>query len=98
VYRAVSGWESFEPWLTRMEEMPADTVWGIANEVPPEWYGGDLAAMELLIDQLLLRQKRIRELIEEFGASDRRPFPEWGGGAGKEKKSGWKEARWGLPS
>ena len=25
VYRDVTGWESFEPWLTRMETMPADT-------------------------------------------------------------------------
>jgi hypothetical protein len=98
VYRAVTGWESFEPWLTRLEEMPADMIWSIANEVPPEWYGGDLAAMEMLIEQLLLRQKRIRELIEEFGASDRRPFPEWGGGAGKMMGSVGKIGGWGLPS
>ncbi len=38
----VTGWESFEPWLTRLETMPAETVWAAANEVPPEWYGGDL--------------------------------------------------------
>jgi hypothetical protein len=42
VYREVTGWESFEPWLTRLETMAAETVWEAANEVPPEWYGGDL--------------------------------------------------------
>ncbi len=26
VYREVRGWESFEPWLTRIETMPEDTV------------------------------------------------------------------------
>jgi hypothetical protein len=41
VYREVTGWESFEPWLTRLETMAAETVWAAANEVPPEWYGGD---------------------------------------------------------
>ena len=43
VYREIMGWESFEPWLTRLETMPAETVWAAANEVPPEWYGGDRA-------------------------------------------------------
>jgi hypothetical protein len=28
VYREIMGWESFEPWLTRLETMPAETVWG----------------------------------------------------------------------
>jgi len=78
VYRNVTGWESFEPWLTRLETMPGETVWNAANEVPPEWYGGDLADMEALVDKLLARRGRIRELIEAFRDSDRRPFPNWG--------------------
>jgi hypothetical protein len=92
VYREITGWESFEPWLTRMETMPAETVWAAANEVPPEWYGGDLSEMEALVEKLLARRSRIRELVEGFGKSDRRPFPKWGG---KEKKgeAAWKE-RW----
>ena len=67
VYRGVSGWESFEPWLTQMETMPAETIWAAANEVPPEWYGGDVGEMEALIEKLLTRRSRIRELIEGFG-------------------------------
>ena len=61
-----TGWESFEPWLTRLETMPAETVWAAANEVPPEWYGGDLSEMEALVEKLLARRSRIRELIEAF--------------------------------
>ncbi len=79
VYREITGWESFEPWLTRLETMAAETVWAAASEVPPEWYGGDLAEMEALVEKLLARRSRIRELIEVFGKSDRRPFPKWGG-------------------
>ena len=96
VYLEVTGWESFEPWLTRLENMPAETVWAAANDVPPEWYGGDLGEMEALVEKLLARRSRIRELIEAFGKSDRRPFPKWG----EQKKEGmeeaWKGARWGT--
>ena len=40
VYREVTAWESFEPWLTRLETMPAETVYAAASEVPPEWSSG----------------------------------------------------------
>jgi hypothetical protein len=96
VYREITGWESFEPWLTRLETMAADTVWEAANEVPPEWYGGDLGEMEALVEKLLARRGRIRELIEGFGRSDRKPFPKWGGTGREMVEEGWKDARWGT--
>ena len=94
VYREIAGWESFEPWLTRLETMPAETVWAAANEVPPEWYGGDLGEMEALVEKLLARRSRIRELIEAFGKSDRRPFLKWGAGGGKSGEESWKTGSW----
>ena len=92
VYREISGWESFEPWLTRMEKMAEETIWAAAGEVPPEWYGGDLGEMEQLVEQLLHRRSRIRELIEGFGKSDRQPFPKWGMMRKKDEEvwEGWK--------
>ena len=96
VYREITGWESFEPWLTRMETMPAETVWAAANEVPPEWYGGDLSEMEALVEKLLARRSRIRESIEMFGRSDRQPFPKWGAGETKKVEGDWKEGKWGA--
>jgi hypothetical protein len=78
VYARVRGWDSFEPWLSRIEEFPAERLWAIAEEVPPEWYGGDLADVERLMEQLLARRGRVRELIEGFRDSDREPFPNWG--------------------
>jgi hypothetical protein len=76
--------------------MPAETVWEAANDVPPEWYGGDQAEMEALVEKLLKRQSRIRELIEAFGNSDRRPFPKWGEGGGERGEEAWRVARWGI--
>jgi len=95
VYREICGWESFEPWLTRLETLAAETVWSAANEVPPEWYGGDLSEMEALVEKLLARRGRIRELIEEFGKSDRKPFPKWGGMRKEVGEEAWKETLWG---
>lgn len=78
VYRSVVGWESFEPWLTRIETLDSGVVWEIAGIIPPEWYGGDLSVLELLIEQLLARRSRVRELIVQFRDSSRGPFPNWG--------------------
>jgi hypothetical protein len=95
VYRKITGWDAFEPWLTRMETMAADTIWAAASEVPPEWYGGNLSEMEALVEKLLARRGRIRESIEGFGKSDRRPFPKWGG-TGKRSEEGWSGTSWGT--
>ncbi len=77
VYRRVAGWASFSPWLERIEAMPPETLWQIAESVPPEWYGGDLADLERLMEKMLARQSRVRELIASFRDSDRNPFPLW---------------------
>jgi hypothetical protein len=94
VYSGITGWESFEPWLTRLETMPAETVWSAANEIPPEWYGGDLSEMEALVEKLLTRRSRIRELIEQFGKSERNPFPRWLGSTASRAHNDWKKSRW----
>ena len=94
VYQQIAGWESFEPWLTRLESMPAETVWAAASEVPPEWYGGDLGEMESLVEKLLARRTQIRELIEGFGRSDRWPFPKWMGEEQNRRGEDWTGLGW----
>ncbi len=79
VYLGVVGWESFEPWLSRIEGLEDRLIWKAAEEIPAEWCGGDLGALEMLVEKLLTRRKKVREMIEEFGRTDRRPFPKWGG-------------------
>jgi hypothetical protein len=60
--------------------------------VPPDWYGGDLGEMEALVVKLLARRRLIRECIQAFGTSDRRPFPNWGATATAAADS------WGIPA
>lgn len=77
VYAGVNGWESFEPWLSRVEGMRAETLWSAAEGIPPEWYGGEEQELERLVEALIERQGRIRELVQSFRDSSRRPFPKW---------------------
>jgi hypothetical protein len=77
VYAEVRGWESFEPWLSRIEKLDPGILWQIAETVPPEWYGSALDQLEILIEQLVARRSRVRELIEAFRKSSRDPFQNW---------------------
>ncbi|WP_317891699.1 HipA family kinase [Acidicapsa acidisoli] len=77
VYQEVTGWESFEPWLTNIETMEPWAVRQIAAEIPKEWYSGDSTELDSLVEKLLKRRGRIRDLIVQFGRSDRAPFPKW---------------------
>jgi hypothetical protein len=89
VYRGVTGWESLEPWLSRIESMPEETVWAAAGDVPPEWYGGDPGELERLIERLIARRSRVRALIEDFRNSDRQPFPNWGRPSPEMQSEDW---------
>ncbi len=77
VYARVNGWESFEPWLSRIEKLDEDAIWRVAGEIPPAWYGGSWDELEALVQRLIERKTIVRELILAFRGSPRRPFPEW---------------------
>ena len=77
VYEGVTGWEAFEPALTRAEEMDSDAIWRCAAEIPEEWYEGDRDGLNRLVEALHHRRGAIRKLIGEFRRSSRNPFPNW---------------------
>ncbi len=77
VYARVKGWESFEPWLSRVEKLESEAIWNVAGEIPPEWYGSSWDELEKLVSKLIERRLMVRELIQSFRCSPRRPFPEW---------------------
>ena len=78
VYRQITGWESFEPWLSQVERVEIERIWEIAGLLPPEWYGGNAATVESLVERVFARRANIRNLITEFRNSSRMPFPNWG--------------------
>ena len=77
VYLGITGWDSFEPWLSRIESFRAEALGAIAEEIPTGWYGGDPMMLEGLLEQMIARRGRVRELIAGFRDSSREPFPNW---------------------
>ena len=51
VYREVTGWESFQPWLGNIESMDVQAMWRCAEEIPTAWYG-ESCEMERLVEAL----------------------------------------------
>jgi hypothetical protein len=81
VYAGVTGWEDFDPVLSRAERASATDLWSCAAGLPEEWYEADRSALERLIEQLYRRRLIIRDLIDQFRRSSRNPFPNWDRGA-----------------
>jgi len=78
VYEGVRGREAFEPWIERIEKNITDRVLHqLVGEIPPEWYGDDLDAVQRLAEQLLRRKRLVADLIYSAKATTRRPFPNW---------------------
>jgi len=77
VYRDVTGWQSFEPTLSRVEKLSRFDLWKFACEIPPEWYEHDTAALSRLIERLYRRRPIVRELVASFRSSSLNPFPNW---------------------
>lgn len=77
VYSRVRGWDAFEPWLTKIEQMPESAIIKAGEDLPPEWYESDWDALHELLENVMRRRGRVRELIHDFRNSSRQPFPNW---------------------
>jgi hypothetical protein len=77
VYEQIRGWESFTPWLDRIENFAPEVIREIAGEIPPQWIGNDWKALENLVEAIVGRRGKVRELLAAFRDSSRRPFPAW---------------------
>jgi hypothetical protein len=77
VYEQVTGWESFEPTLTKVERADVVDIWRCAERVVPEWYRHDFEGLERIVEAVHERRLSIRCLIDDFRQSSRNPFPNW---------------------
>ena len=77
VYSGVIGWDSFQPWLDRIESLDPAVIWALIKYLPSEWYEHETQALHELVENLLRRRKLVRELIESLRASSRNPFQNW---------------------
>ena len=76
VYEGVTGSESFDPWIERIEKRITERVFDdLIREIPPEWYDDDLDAVMRLAEQLYKRRTGVPELLLAAKNTTRHPFP-----------------------
>jgi hypothetical protein len=73
VYEPVTSLEDFQPWISRVENFPDEVLDRALKRIPPEWIEGEEDEVERVLEVLLRRRGRIRELLEE----SRGVFPNW---------------------
>jgi len=77
VYASVASLESFEPYLSRLENLEDDFLEEAAASVPPEWYEGRTDDLRTLLTELGRRRARTREMILACRESAPQTFPQW---------------------
>jgi hypothetical protein len=78
VYLGVRSWESFEPWLSRIENMDTSNILMLGNRIPSAW-SVKRNAVSMLLQALTDRRSIVRQLILDFRCCHANPFPNWRG-------------------
>jgi hypothetical protein len=77
VYESVRGLQSFEPYLSQIENIASAQLEECLHEVPRDWCGDDPDQISRLAERLYERRRRVRQLIIDAKESSLRPFPNW---------------------
>ena len=77
VYKTVTGYASFEPWLSRIRDCPTKVLDDAYIQTPSDWLDSDWNTLEALIDNLYTRRRFVPDLIFEARRAARDPFPNW---------------------
>jgi hypothetical protein len=77
VYEKVRGLESFEPLLSRIEDLTPAEVEGCAHGIPAEWCEPDPAQLVRLVEALYDRRRKLRQAIIDTKNCSLCPFPNW---------------------
>ena len=78
-YSAITGMDSFEPWLQRLESLDDDFLEEAARAVPVEWYEGSTAELVGLVTKLAERRGLVRSLVQDCVRSSPDHFLNWKG-------------------
>ena len=79
VYESVRGLQSFEPFLSRVENLDRERLELCAREIPPEWCGkdGEDGQPLALAARLHERRRRLRQALIDAKNCSLQPFPNW---------------------
>jgi len=77
VYAEVQGLKSFEPFLSRVENLDSSQIGDCISQMPGEWCGPDPGKLNQLAEILYKRRRGIRQAIIDAKNSSLKPFPNW---------------------
>lgn len=77
VYEAVRGLDDFQPWLDRITHFPEALVDQAVKQIPPAWIEGQEKDLEIMLDRLLGRRRRVAHLLEDCRRARGNVFPNW---------------------
>lgn len=75
VYDSVTSLQDFEPWLESISNFPCEVLNQALRRTPPAWIDNEEEELERMLELLIRRRKRIRELVLQ----SRGIFPNWNG-------------------
>ena len=73
VYEPVTSLDDFQPCLGRVLHFPDEVLDRAIRRIPPDWIENEEEELESLLESLLLRRKRVAELLEQSLSA----FPNW---------------------
>src|SRR3954447_6845527 len=77
VYDGVESIDSFQPWLTMIENFPSELIDAAWKQIPSVWLQGDEDELEKLLEGLLKRRSTVRTLLEGARQSRSTAFANW---------------------
>ena len=78
VYRHVTGWSVFEPWIERLKSFPDSVLDRAWTEIPRSWLDEkDEADLPLMLERLLQRRHKVPHLLEATVTRYTEFFPNW---------------------
>ena len=77
VYRHVKSIHHFEPWIERIRNFPPEVFDRALRHLPAAWISDDMDRLEIMLESLMRRSKRIPALLEECRKAPGNPFPGW---------------------
>lgn len=77
VYEGVRGLRSFEPFLSKIENLEAWQLEACVQEIPVEWCGEEPEQLLRLAERLYERRRRLRQALVDAKNSSLQPFPNW---------------------
>ena len=78
VYEKVEGFKSFEPYLSRIENLERSRIEECLLDLPEEWCGPEPGQLTRLAEKLYERRRGLRQAIINAKNSSLKPFPHWG--------------------